>query len=171
MIRSLVIILFLTLAGKALVAQNSVKGIVRDDIDKIPVVGATVTIYLQHDSTRRQLKNAVTDSKGAFELTELATGTFIIDISSIGYEKVSRQVVVDEPAKDMGTINLVKQGKELADVTVVSKAPPVVQKGDTSQFSASQYKVNPDASTEDLIKKMPGITVDKDGTVTAQGDR
>ena len=64
-----------------------------------------------------------------------------------------------------------QQGKDLSGVTVVAKAPPVIQKGDTSQFSASQYKVNPDATTEDLIKKMPGITVDKDGTVTAQGEQ
>jgi hypothetical protein len=113
MIRSLAIILFLTLAGKALVAQNSVKGIVRDDIDKTPVVGATVSIYLQHDSTRRQLKNAVTDTKGAFELTELATDTFTIEISSIGYEKISRQVVVDEASKDMVPLTWLSREKNL----------------------------------------------------------
>ena len=45
------------------------------------------------------------------------------------------------------------------------------RKADTIQYNASAYKVNPDATTEDLIKKMPGITVDKDGTVTAHGDQ
>ena len=79
--------------------------------------------------------------------------------------------MLDNGVTDLGTINLLKQGKELADVTVVSKAPPVIQKGDTAQFSASQFKVNPDATTEDLIKKMPGITVDRNGTVTAQGEQ
>jgi hypothetical protein len=56
-------------------------------------------------------------------------------------------------------------------VTVTGKTPPTQQKGDTTQYNASQFKVNPDATTEDLIKKMPGITVDKDGTVTALGEQ
>src|SRR5205814_4507080 len=61
--------------------------------------------------------------------------------------------------------------KQLGEVTVITKTPPTQQKGDTIQYNASQYKVNPDANAEDLIKKVPGITVDKDGTVTAQGEQ
>ena len=164
--------LFFTLGGMSLNAQNStVKGIVKDEVDKTPVIGATVVIYLQNDSSRREIKSAVTNTQGVFELTGIANNNFYIEISSIGYEKKQLSVTVDGPVKDLGTVNFLKQGKQLADVTVVSKAPPVIQKGDTSQFSASQFKVNPDATTEDLIKKMPGITVDKDGTVTAQGEQ
>ena len=72
---------------------------------------------------------------------------------------------------DLGTLFIPKKTKQIGGVTVVSKTPPVQQKGDTTQYNASQYKVNPDATTEDLVKKMPGITVDKDGTVTAQGEQ
>jgi Outer membrane protein beta-barrel family len=54
---------------------------------------------------------------------------------------------------------------------VVAKAAPVRQKGDTTEFSASQFKVNPDATAEDMIKKLPGITVARDGTVTAMGEQ
>src|SRR5205814_4036636 len=61
--------------------------------------------------------------------------------------------------------------KQLGEVTVITKTPPTQQKGDTIQYNASQYKVNPDANAEDLIKKVPGITVDKQGNVTAQGDQ
>ena len=75
------------------------------------------------------------------------------------------------PDADLGNVLVPKKTTEIAGVTVVSKTPPVQQKGDTAQYNASQYKVNPDATTEDLIKKMPGITVDKDGTVTAQGEQ
>jgi hypothetical protein len=59
----------------------------------------------------------------------------------------------------------------LNEVTVVAKAPPVRQKVDTTEFSASQYKVNPDATAEDLIKKLPGIVVDKSGNVTTMGEQ
>ena len=54
---------------------------------------------------------------------------------------------------------------------MVAKTPPVQQKGDTIQYNASQYKTNPDATAEDLVGKMPGITVDNSGTVTAHGDQ
>jgi hypothetical protein len=59
----------------------------------------------------------------------------------------------------------------MGGVTVTAITPPSQQKGDTTQYNASQFKVNPDATTEDLIKKMPGITVERDGTVTAQGEQ
>jgi len=80
-------------------------------------------------------------------------------------------VLITPNLLELGTIRFIKKGKELEGIVIVSQAPPVIQKGDTSQFSASQFKVNPDATTEDLIKKMPGITVAKDGTVTAQGEQ
>ena len=66
---------------------------------------------------------------------------------------------------------MTKLATDLGDVTVIAKAPPARQKGDTTEFSASQFKVNPDATAEDLIKKLPGVTVAKDGTVTAMGEQ
>ncbi|MDO9374507.1 MAG: outer membrane beta-barrel protein [Ferruginibacter sp.] len=172
MLRSLVLFLFLSSATLVSMAQNgSVKGSVKDDIDKTPVASATVTIFLQKDSTQAELGSAVTDARGNFQITGIASDSFFVEITSIGYETLKKAIAVTENEVDLGSISLIKQGKELADVTVVSKAPPVIQKGDTAQFSASQFKVNPDATTEDLIKKMPGITVDRNGTVTAQGEQ
>ena len=162
--------LVLTLGAMALKAQNSIKGVVKDANEQSPVVGATVSIFLKSDSSRQELQSTVTNTRGVFQLDGLDAATYSLEISSIGYEKIRQDVMVSNTLEDLGTIPFSKQGKELADVTVVSKAPPVIQKGDTSQFSASQFKVNPDATTEDLIKKMPGITVDRDGTVTAQGE-
>ncbi|MEP7143204.1 MAG: outer membrane beta-barrel protein [Ferruginibacter sp.] len=172
MIKLLGLSLFFSFFAMAVMAQNStIKGTVNDDIDKKPVPGATVIIYLQKDSSKTKKGTAVTDSKGSFELANIENDSFFIEISSVGYEKVKQKVVTDGGIKDLGTVNFVKKGTDLQDVTVVSQAPPVVQKGDTAQFSANQFKVNPDATTEELIKKMPGITVDKDGTVTAQGEQ
>ncbi|MEP6726948.1 MAG: outer membrane beta-barrel protein, partial [Bacteroidota bacterium] len=97
--------------------------------------------------------------------------TFILSFSSIGYEFVDKQISLADNTADLGIIYIPKTSKELEGVTVIAKTPPAQQKGDTVQFNANAFKVNPDATTEDLIKKMPGITVDKNGTVTAQGDQ
>ncbi|MEO6730360.1 MAG: outer membrane beta-barrel protein [Ferruginibacter sp.] len=170
MIRFLGISIFFNFLTIAVIGQNTVKGKVSDEIDKTAVPAATVVIFSQKDSAAGK-KSTVTDSKGNFEIANIENDTYVVEISSVGYEKTRKQFATNGGVVDLGTINFLKKGKELQDVTVVSQAPPVVQKGDTSQFSASQFKVNPDATTEDLIKKMPGITVDRDGTVTAQGEQ
>lgn len=163
--------LLLTFFGISLLAQSpTIKGIVRDE-DKSPVVGATVVVFFKNDSSRGEKKTTVTDTKGLFQLTPIGKGGFIIEISSVGYQNFMKEVTNLEGSRGLGIIYLKKEGKELERVTVVSKAPPVILKGDTAEFSASQFKVNPDATTEDLIKKMPGITVARDGTVTAHGEQ
>src|SRR5258706_15414789 len=61
--------------------------------------------------------------------------------------------------------------KVLSEVIVTSEAPPVTLVGDTIQYNAGSFKVQPNANVEDLLKKLPGVKVDKDGTVKAQGEK
>jgi hypothetical protein len=171
MMRFLGLSLFSMFFGLAVLAQSpSSKGTVRDE-DKLPVMGATVSVFSKKDSSQAGRKNTVTDAKGRFQLPLFVKGGFIIEISSIGYEIFRKEISSVEGMKDLAVVSIKKQGKDLQDVTIVAKTPPVILKGDTSEFSASQFKVNPDATSEDLIKKMPGITVARDGTVTAQGEQ
>lgn len=161
--------LLMSFIASASFAQTGIiKGNITDGSDSRSVQGATVSLLLQADSSI--VKTVLTDSSGQFLLDNLAADSFIVKVSSINYQEYISFITLRNNEKDLGTLKLVKKGKDLAVVTIVAKAPPVTQKGDTSQFSASQFKVNPDATTEDLIKKMPGITVAKDGTVTAQGE-
>ena len=171
MFRYTSLILFVSFFSLFANAQNAtIKGLLNDAIEKTPIVSATVAIYLQNDTAKTPLKISVTDAKGAFIFTDMDKDSFIVEFSSVGYQKKQQQIIVKEGILNLGSISLFKQGKELSEITIISKTAPVVQKGDTSQYSASQFKVNPDATTEDLIKKMPGITVAKDSTVTAQGE-
>ncbi|HMG81977.1 MAG TPA: outer membrane beta-barrel protein [Ferruginibacter sp.] len=170
MVRLVSLLLFFGLTGSVAMAQTAiVTGSLVDNDDKSAMVGATVTLVSLKDST---IKYRITsDNNGSFTFSGIALDTFTLKISSVGYSKMRQTVVVDSTIKNLGTIDLFKSGKELADVVVVAQAPPVTQKGDTIQYSASQYKVNPDANAQDLITKMPGITVDQSGTVTAHGDQ
>ncbi|MDN3658226.1 outer membrane beta-barrel protein [Ferruginibacter paludis] len=164
--------LFLIFSATGVYAQNgSLKGTIQEATTNAPVRGASVVIFLEKDSAKNEIKSTVTDAAGNFELNDLPKDSFLIAVSSIGYQQLIRPVIIGDSVKNLGVLHFTRQGKDLSDVTIISKAPPVAQKGDTTQYSASQYKVNPDATTEDLIKKMPGITVDKDGTVTAHGEQ
>jgi hypothetical protein len=151
-------------------AQNGkIKGVITDRDDQSILKGVTLTLLLQKDSSL--VKSTVSDATGYFEFNQLGVDSFIVTGSSIGYQQFVSFLDINENERDLGIIKMDKQGQDLSAVTIIATAPAVVQKGDTSQFSAGQYKVNPDATTEDLVKKMPGITVDKDGTVTAQGEQ
>lgn len=163
--------LALSLIISGLVHSQSVKGKLTDAADQKPLAGATLSLTDVKDSA--SVKNTVSDKDGAFRFTGLATGSYYLSVSFIGYEEFKQVVPVSDsiPDVDLKTLSIPKASVQLGGVVVVAKAAPVIQKGDTTQFSASQFKVNPDASTEDLIKKMPGITVDRDGTVTAQGEQ
>ena len=167
---SILTILLFTISLVGFGQTASIKGIVTDRTDNTPVAGATVSLLLQKDSS--VVKNVVSSNSGSFEFLNLENDSFIVKVNSINFqENLSFVTIKNNSSRNLGNVSMDKKGKDLAAVTVVARATPVIQKGDTSQFSASQYKVNPDASTEDLIKKMPSITVAKDGTVTAQGEQ
>jgi hypothetical protein len=146
----------------------SITGKLQDDETNQAVQGATVILKSKSDTTFSQSR--FSDSTGRFRFTELKKDSFTISFSSVGYANLVRSVSIgDNQLQDLGVIIIPKSAKELTGVTVVGKTPPAQQKGDTLQMNASEYKVNPDASTEDLVRKMPGITVEN-GTVKAQGE-
>jgi hypothetical protein len=169
MIRFVSLLLFFSLVGSVAMAQAVVSGSLIDNDDRSVIAGATVTLVSQKDSTKKY--RAASDEKGLFSFSGIAYDTFTLKVNSLGYSKIRQTVIVDSAVKSLGAVTLFKSGKELTDVVVVAEAPPVEQKGDTIQYAASQYKVNPDATAQDLIVKMPGITVDQTGTVTAHGDQ
>lgn len=151
-------------------AQNAgISGKVFDRTENKPVAGATVSLLKQADSS--EVSKTVSSAEGTFSFTGLAADSLILQVTSVNLQEYVSFITLRDTVRTLAPIMMERQNKDLAGVTVLSRTPPVIVKGDTSQFSASQYKVNPDATTEDLIKKMPGITVAKDGTVTAQGEQ
>jgi hypothetical protein len=163
------IFIFFVLFSAAAQGQTlSIKGILQDRTDKLPLAGATVILAIQNDSTNRL--NAISGKDGSFEFKGLARQTYILKISSIAHDPDSQVVVLTDSSKDLGIISISKKTKLLEEVTIKAATPPVKQKADTLEYSANAFKVNPDANAEDMVKKMPGVTVDK-GTVTAQGEQ
>ena len=164
-----VLLLALLLTGVA--RSQTITGKLLDLVDNKPLAGATLELRSVKDSTSRF--GAVSDSSGQFRFSNLPLDSFSFQMSFIGYENYKQFIALTDsiPNVALGTLFIPKSTKELSGVTVTARTPPAQQKGDTTQYNASQFKVNPDATVEDLVKKMPGITVDKDGTVTAQGEQ
>ncbi|MBK6633101.1 MAG: TonB-dependent receptor [Chitinophagaceae bacterium] len=168
--RSVLFTVFFSLVTVMGYSQDiSLKGKVTDKDDKSPIVGATVKLVSLRDST--QIKLVITDKAGNFSFNNLNASGYRVYISFTGYEKVEQRINLQASNKEPIPFAIGKVATDLGDVTVVAKAAPARQKGDTTEFSASQFKVNPDATAEDMIKKLPGITVARDGTVTAMGEQ
>ena len=90
---------------------------------------------------------------------------------SVGYEKISQVIRVNNPAADLGIFILKEAPIKYGDVVVHGRVPPAVQKGDTTEFNANAFKTHPDATVEELVTKMPGVTVDNTtGTVQTGGE-
>lgn len=147
-------------------AQSPVlSGTLRDAENKQPLAGATVKLVAGKDSS-----TVVSDKAGLFEFKNLAVGRYRLEITYLGYEVIKREVAWENVTKKLDDILINKEAKTLGGVTVVSNPPVVKQKADTTEISASQLKVNPDANSEDLIKKAPGITVEN-GQVKVGGEQ
>jgi hypothetical protein len=170
MVKRLLFIFIAFISINTLRAQTrTISGTISDQQAKAPLTGATVRLKSLSDSGF--LQNAVTDSAGGFTFSNLKKDSFLLSFSFVGYNPISRRISIDTSDIDLNIAAVPNSSSDLETVIIRTSVSPVTQKGDTLQMSASQYKVNPDATTEDLIKKMPGITVDKDGTVTAQGEQ
>ena len=167
--RYLFLALLMLFAGSVSYAQTAgINGKLAERGSHAPVSSATVSLLKQSDSS--EVTTVVSAADGTFSFTGLPADSFIVKISSLNYQDYFAFITLKDTVRTLPAIQMDIKGKDLSSVTIVSKTPAVTVKADTAQFSASQYKVNPDASTEDLIKKMPGITVAKDGTVTAHGE-
>lgn len=159
--------LFLAFIHTASFGQD-IKGILTDKNDATPISNATITL-LKADSSKTSF-TAVSTNKGAFLIKNVPTGDYLLNVTSVSYERYVKKISVSAGILDLGTIEISKASEVLSEVIISGTPPPVKQKNDTLEYSANQYKLNPDATGEDLLKKMPGITVDKSGTVTAQGE-
>lgn len=131
-----------------------------------PVVGATVQLISKADSTQRRI--TVSDVNGKFGISRIRSGEYSLRISFTGFKALSRDISVGRDSIHLGTITMEEDTKVLGEVTVKGQEIRAEQKGDTLVYNAAAFKVNQDATAEDLVKKMPGITIEN-GQVQAQG--
>ncbi|RRB02426.1 TonB-dependent receptor [Larkinella rosea] len=161
-----VLALLLTSTTALFAQTNQLTGKFADAKNSL-LIGVPVILTSQADTTQKQY--AVTDTSGVFTFTNLSPQAYRLKASYLGFTDYDKIITVSETVQDLGTITLAEDSKMLKEVVVKGQIPPAQQKGDTLQLNAEAFKVTRDATTEDLIKKMPGITVEN-GTVKAQGE-
>lgn len=150
--------------------QGTLKGKLIDSTSNKPLGLATVTVFKAVDTTI--ITYRLSSPEGDFKVPGIPFGVNCrVVVSYSGYSAYRKEFIVksDEPTIDIGNIALTPVSKSLDEVIVFAERPPVVIKKDTVEFNASAFKTLPNALVEDLLKKLPGVQVDKDGNIVVNG--
>ena len=152
-------------------ANTNVKLTLKDSKSSKPVSWASVYLIPAGDTTITHF--ALSDDKGDVLLKEVPVGKYELNAEIIGYtpHKKTYTIKAHWEAYDLGIIKMEENAEFLEASTVSAIGNPVTVKKDTIEFNASSFRVGENAMLEDLLKKMPGMEVADDGTVTLNGEK
>ncbi len=151
-------------------AQGTLKGRIIDSTNKQPLSLATVTIFKAADTAI--ITYRLSDSEGNFKVPGIPFDLncrMVISFSGFGVYRKEFVISAADAVKDLGDIYMMPDAKSLDEVLVIAERPPVIVKKDTIEFNASAFKTLPNALVEDLLKKLPGVQVDRDGNINVNG--
>ena len=163
-------LLFCLAAGTAS-AQGSIRGKLMDTASRKPLPLATVTVFTAGDTTL--ITYRLSNSDGEFRVPGLPLRTPLrAVISYSGFDAYRQEFTLESDAPlDLGALSMTPSSKSLEEVLVVAERPPVTIKRDTIEFNANSFKTLPTSLVEDLLKKLPGVQIDGEGNITANGRR
>lgn len=148
---------------------KSIEGVVIDSNSKEPIPYASVRLLAKKDSA--YVQGVTTKNKGDFKITTSKSAEYIIEISFIGYKSFFQNINTNDKEKryPLGEIHLEENAIELGAAIIEAQVPDIQVKGDTIQYNAGAYKTEEHELLQDLIKKLPGIEIDADGNIKANG--
>ncbi len=163
----LLIIIALQTTAKA---QTEIQGTVFNDVSE-PLANAMISLW--RDSALVENKGTQTDDKGFFKILipkSALNPNLNLRISHLGYQTFRYDLPSSAQNIDLKIIRLSPSNVALSTAVVSAQREPVRITGDTTEFAASAYKVQPNAPSEDLLKKVPDVEINRDGTVKARGE-
>lgn len=168
----LLLFFLLLLAGTGALAQSyTIKGSVADTFNNNQLEYASVVLIRAKDSTMAAYTRAQTD--GSFELKADSAASYMLLITFPGFADYQDyfRIEANEAVKDLGLIPMLTRANALSEFVLRQRQGSIKIKGDTTEYAADSFLVRPGATVEDLLKKLPGLTVDSKGQITAQGEK
>lgn len=149
--------------------EGNINGKIIDGKTNQPIEYVGIILSDKTDSTKKV--GVVTNKAGEFSFNAVANGDYKIRISALGYNSITKEINLNGKTVNIGTLKLKEDAIALKDVAVNGRYSTASVKKDTVEFNADAYKTRPNAAVEDLLKKLPGVTVDKDGSILVQGQK
>ncbi|MBE6318424.1 MAG: TonB-dependent receptor [Bacteroidales bacterium] len=160
------ITLFLLAITFNLATAGNITGRIIDKSQE-PLIQATVRLLGQKDSSF--ISGVATDVNGKFRLSNIKSGKYILQASYVGYTTTCKNITMGNSTARLGDIILEESSIMLKETTVVGVKTPIKVMEDTVEYNADTYKTQPNAVVEDLLKRLPGVEVDSEGKITANG--
>ncbi|WP_437920708.1 TonB-dependent receptor [Sphingobacterium sp. LRF_L2] len=161
--RGIIILLFLLI--NYAYAQRSLQGIIVDHADKKALENASV-VLLDGDSIMRYFVRA--DQQGKFSIKNVDVGQYLLLVTYPKFEIFSQQIKLQNTDLKLDSIKISSQSNLLEEV-VINQKIPIKIKGDTIEYNAGSFETEKNAKLEDLLRRLPGLTVSSSGEITAQG--
>ena len=168
-VKSVFLTLFLACLGIPSFAQAiySLKVELVDVEKSEPVAYATASVTVKGE--KEPLKYVLTDENGLGTINKLKKGTYIFKAELMGYKTVQKEVVLEQNV-DLGKISMSEDVEVLDAASISAVGNPIIVKKDTIEYSASSFKTSDNDMLEELLKKLPGVEVESDGSITANGE-
>ena len=167
MVKRIVTATFAVLLALSMSAQNlkvSVK--LQDASNGAPIEFATISVTSDKGGTP---KYSLTDTEGAGTIDKVKKGSYTFKAEIMGYITAEKKVSVEKDL-DLGVIKMELDSKVLDAASISATGNPIIIKKDTVEYNASSFKISDDNMLVDLLKKLPGIEVSEDGTITSNGE-
>ncbi|WP_460945367.1 TonB-dependent receptor domain-containing protein [Spirosoma daeguense] len=148
---------------------GTIRGAVVDSLTRKPLLEASISLLSGRDSSL--VSFGITDGDGKFLFPKVAEGQYRVLVTYVGYRSRAQRISITKADQiaEVGTVELIAESQTLTEVSVQGERAPVAVKGDTLEFNAGSFKTRPNAQVEELLKKLPGVEVDRDGAIKAQG--
>lgn len=168
--RTLLLSCLLLLTTTLSFAQTyTVKGSIMDTVNMYPLTNASVTLMHAEDSVLENFTRAKED--GTFSLTVGTPGKYIMLTAFPGFVDFVDKIDVKESVTDLGELPMISRTHLMKEFVYTEQFAAIKIKGDTIEYVADSFKVKDNATVEELLKKLPGLQVDKDGNIQAHGQK
>ncbi|WP_353130282.1 outer membrane beta-barrel protein [Parapedobacter pyrenivorans] len=153
---------------QCMMAQQPIRGKIVDSVDYAGLFGANLRLLAAKDSLIDQRS---TSTDGQFQMKQVPPGKYRLQINYLGYRPayVHIEVPADSAIGSL-TIPLLPEYRALEEVAIIAAPPAAVLKGDTTEFDAAAFSTEPYADADALVMQIPGVEIDEDGQVKAQGE-
>ncbi len=166
---TVLLLLLFSIARFSYAQSSSIKGTITDTIEKKILPNSAVLLLRKSDSVLVSFTRS--DKQGNFVLKNLPAGKFLLMVNYPTYADYIDEInVKDSSVQDLQRIMMTLKSQLLKEVVVTNAKGSIRLKGDTTEYKADSFKVEANATVEDLLKKLPGIQVDKNGKITTQGE-
>ena len=168
MYRKLLLFFIASSFASGLFAQSAgITGSVKDTSSHGSVKNAVVALLTPKDSILKAFTRVNAD--GSFSLNNIPPGKYILSVTHPVFAEFIDDIEISSPDQKLSQISLTPKSK-LLEAVILKSGNPIHLRGDTTVYTADSFKVSANANVEELLKKMPGIQVDKNGQIKAMGE-